>query len=101
MGTGQTTHLEFPNGFESCAETHHEVVAYMQDLLGEDRAGETPLHKLYENEGTGGLYLIGIAAANMFEEKNRGREWDGEFFEEVELFCGGFFIEGGGINAAV
>lgn len=39
-----------------------------------------------ENSGTGGIYELGEQWTDEFEELNKGREWDGEFFDELEAF---------------
>jgi hypothetical protein len=76
---------KFPNGFTSWVETHHEVVEYLTNTL---RLGYTcPIALARQQEqGTGGLYELGEELTDKFEALNKGREWDGEFFDELEDF---------------
>jgi hypothetical protein len=77
----------FPNGFTSWAETHHEVVQF---ITNEEQAnkiiGEDVVTYIASQMGTGGLYELAMKWTDEFEEKNKDREWDGEFFEELERF---------------
>jgi hypothetical protein len=77
----------FPNGFENWAETHYEVVSYIQSHLRHYMDDKSLIYDVYAKYGTGGMYELSIAWTNEFEEQNIGREWDGEFFDEVEEFC--------------
>ena len=70
---------EFPNGFDSWYETHHEVVSFL--TLEYARVAE-----IYEMEGTERMYELARELTDEFETLNKGREWDGEFFEEIESF---------------
>jgi hypothetical protein len=74
---------DFPNGFQSWMETHYEVVAHITQLT--DVEGSIP-NKRMEEQGTGGLYELAEELTNQFEELHKGREWDGEFFDEVCRF---------------
>jgi hypothetical protein len=49
--------------------------------------------KIQEKRGHGGLYELAEAWANEFEEKHKGREWDGEFFDEIDKFLDEKFSE--------
>lgn len=72
-----------PNGFESWHETHFEVVDFIiKHRLIED----TVIHEAQQEYGSCGLYELAEEWTNEFEEKNRGREWDGEFFDEIFKF---------------
>ncbi len=80
----------FPNGFESWQETHYEVVAAITiKLLADDQYAEfrDDLACLTIREkGHGGLYELAYDLTDEFENLHQGREWDGEFFEEIENF---------------
>lgn len=80
--------INFPNGFTCWVETHHEVVSYIarQLNLNDYMTEGTKVRQVYENRGTGGLYELAEDWTHLFEQLNKGRVWDGEFFEEVELF---------------
>lgn len=73
-----------PNGFESWAETHHEVVAEItrQQSLCREGVVETRL----EQQGIGGLYELGIELTDKFEAIHEGRNWDWEWLETIERF---------------
>lgn len=78
------------NGFESWHETHFEVVSEItQRLIKPDgdawRTCMTEKHAV--DETTSGMYELAYDLTNKFERINKGRKWDGEFFEEVEEFC--------------
>lgn len=76
---------QFPNGFTSWAETHHEIVSAVTEIMLTDHL-PTALEEIQLSQGTGGIYEFCIDLADEFEELNRGREWDGEFFDEIEAF---------------
>lgn len=74
----------FPNGFSSWQETHFEIVSYIKDDL--KRGLKTMFTNISENQGTGGLYEIAEELTDKFEKQHKGREWDGDFFDEIESF---------------
>ena len=76
---------EFPNGFGSWHETHHEVVSFLT-LEYERDSVTSRVAEFYERNGTGGMYELARELTDEFETLNKGREWDGEFFEEIEFF---------------
>lgn len=70
------SNIEFPNGFTSWYETMIEI-AWLWDYEHT---------KFYDQNGTGGVYEKIREWTDEFEELHRGREWDGDFFEEIESF---------------
>lgn len=46
----------------------------------------TQIKNVIESKGTGGLYELAESWTDEFEKQNEGREWDGEFFDEVNSF---------------
>ena len=81
---------EFPNGFESWQETHYEVVAAITtELISYDEYSNFN-HQLIrttlQEKGHGGLYELANDLTDEFELLNKDREWDGEFFDEIERF---------------
>lgn len=76
---------QFPNGFVNWAETHHEVVSIVTAIM---LKGSLPivLEEAQLMDGHFGITQFCIDVADEFEELNRGREWDGEFYEEIEQF---------------
>lgn len=80
---------EFPNGFESFMETHHEVVTALT-LAREKNHPVT--ETMNEEGGTGRFYEVATEWTKEFETTNKGREWDGEFFDEIESFINSKFL---------
>ena len=82
----------FPNGFESWMETHHEIVSAMtQELLSwnnipDDKRKSKIMSRLYYEQGTGAMYELAQELTDEFEKEYQGVEWDGEFFDEIEKF---------------
>ena len=78
---------QFPNGFTSWQETHYEVVSFLTLSLDreEDQFYEV-LGRIMESNGVGYFYELAEGLTDKFEGLNCGREWDGEFFEELESF---------------
>lgn len=79
------TDKEFPNGFTSWVETHHEIVTYITRKLQESAGGE--ILNVMNTRGTGGIYELAEDWTDEFEEVNEGVNWDGEFFDEIDYFC--------------
>jgi hypothetical protein len=75
----------FPNGFDNWYETHHEVVSFMERECR--RSEDCEVVKVLYTQGTGGIYELAKEWTDEFEKLNKGREWDGEFFDEIEKFC--------------
>lgn len=77
--------MEFVNGFDSWHETHFEVVqAITIEHVKDEPQGV--VKQRHEAKGHGGLYELAEELTNEFEELNKGREWDGEFFDEIGEF---------------
>ena len=70
---------QFPNGFRNWSETHHEIVA-MLTMVQYDEGD------IYFLDGTGGAWEWTESVTDEFERCNKGREWDGEYFDELEEF---------------
>ena len=79
------THKYFPNGFTSWAETHHEIVYEVEQMRDSDNMHDL-IVDIQQSKGTGGFYELCIDWTDEFERLNKGREWDGEFFQEIEEF---------------
>jgi hypothetical protein len=77
---------QFPNGFSSWAETHHEIVSIVTLAMENSKTMPISLEEIQMQSGTGGIWELCIDLTDQFEELNRDREWDGEFFEEVYEF---------------
>lgn len=77
---------KFINGFISWQETHFEVVDFITTIRVQDTLTGV-IAERQESQGTGGLYELAEEWTDEFEILNKGREWDGEFFDEIEEFC--------------
>jgi len=73
----------FPNGFSSWQETHYEVVQYLTSTLDVENSLAI---KTQETGGHGALYELAEELTDEFEKINQGKEWDGNFFDEIDLF---------------
>jgi hypothetical protein len=69
----------------SWIETHHEIVSAIAISLYLDEP-DTIFINRREEQGTGGLYELAEELTDEFELLNKDREWDGEFFDEIEEF---------------
>lgn len=74
-----------PNGFVSWNETLLEIASHVYYVLDQQN-GISLITKTRETEGITGVHELIINWAKEFENMNIGREWDGEFFEEIEKF---------------
>ena len=73
----------FPNGFASWQETHFEVVR----RIASHTDNETGIiHFIMTMGGTGGLYEFAEALTDEFENAHKNKEWDGEFFDQLDAF---------------
>jgi hypothetical protein len=74
---------KFPNGFKSWMETYHEIVEF---IALDDEGETTTIGRVRADKGLCELYSLAESWADEFEYVNEGREWDGEFFDEIEQF---------------
>lgn len=84
---------QFPNGFASWQETHYEVVSEIttQLMLYFEQNLCNAVGERYEAQGRGGMYELAEELTDEFELLNKGRDWDGEFFDELESFLSSKF----------
>lgn len=75
----------FPNGFASWKDTHFEVVSFIA-IQQERCVKDCMIYDVQNAQGTGGIYKLADEWTSEFENENKGREWDGEFFDELEAF---------------
>lgn len=80
--------ISFPNGFAAWHESHFEFVEIILKAI--DTEGSYP-HEVHQEHGIGGLYELAHDMTNQFEHLHTGREWNGEFFDEVESFANSYF----------
>lgn len=76
---------KFPNGFNSWMETHHEVVEAITLNLSKERY-EGEVKRRYDAQGRGGIWELSEELTDKFEKLNKDREWDGDYFDELEEF---------------
>jgi len=80
---------DYPNGFTSWNETHYEVVQSITMEITMEIVKDVPtgtVAKRHEAQGHGGLYELAEELTDKFEKLNRGKQWDGEFFDEIDKF---------------
>lgn len=65
-------------------ETHYEVVAAIERIRQQDEDTWPDFFKFVD--GTGGFWELSKDITLAFENKNADREWNGEFFDEIEAF---------------
>lgn len=81
--------IEFPNGFSSWRETFFEVVDEISAQLRGNKADDfrKRMQKQYHiSESHMDMHELAKLITDEFEQKNKGREWDGEFWDEIEAF---------------
>lgn len=78
--------VKFPNGFRSWMETFAEVYEFIT-LERQKPSLKGVMKEVQEQSGTCGFYDLAQEWTAEFEAIYFKREWDGEFFEEVEEFC--------------
>ncbi len=71
---------QFVNGFQSYIETHFEVC---RNLF---YAGNLQARYYESKEGGGALAELAQQITDCFEKQNENREWDGEFWEEIDTY---------------
>lgn len=70
------------NGTTAWIETHFEVVRF----ITQNEDSFPTIQNILEEKGTGGLYELSEDLTDEFETSYEGKEWDGEFFDEIEEF---------------
>ena len=78
--------VEFVNGFDNWHETHYQIVRainYNEDIKG------TITNNIASESGTGELMRLAETLTNEFEALHKEREWDGEWFDEIDEFLEG------------
>lgn len=65
-------------------ETYSQITRSLWEYV--DTHESNKIKELYEQQGTGGLWLIAEEYSKQFDELHKNKEWDGEFFDEIEIF---------------
>ena len=87
MSSTQKPEISFPNGFESWAETHHDIVEAINRQLENE---ESIAFKVEAEKGIGGIYELGTELTHQFEASHNDSTWiDGDYFTELEKFLNG------------
>ena len=81
--SGFTVYLEKQRNWR---ETFYEVVAAIEQ--SKNRGSCTPklITEIQDQQGHCGFYDLAIKLTDEFEKLNEGRQWDGEFFDEIDNF---------------
>jgi hypothetical protein len=66
-------------------ETHYEISGAIYLEFEKDNPTGLVAER-HAAQGTGGLYELAEELTDEFEEMNNGREWDGEYIEEIYSF---------------
>lgn len=75
---------QFPNGFQSWSETHFEVVKEISHQS--ETCRHKGLDKVFEGGGRCALQSLALELTDKFENLHEGREWDGEFWDVIDVF---------------
>jgi len=78
----------FPNGFDSWLETFYEIVTTINERYETENPFAPLALEVSYKGGRGFRRLLAEAMTDEFENMNKGREWDGGFFDEVDDFVG-------------
>lgn len=79
-----TLHKQPEPSLSNILETHYEVVAAIERIRQQDEDTWPDFFKFVD--GTGGFWELAKDITLAFEKKNADRQWDGEFFDEIEAF---------------
>lgn len=82
---------EFPNGFTSWMETHHEVVSEINSLIWADTFDQDSdgiIEERFREQGIGGMYELAEELTDAFEKQFEGVVWgeELEYFDTIETF---------------
>lgn len=75
--------MGYQNGKESWMETFWLITKQMQAEINSKKFLES---KWYSDGGMLSEYTLAVSLADEFEKANKGRDWDGEWIEEIEKF---------------
>lgn len=76
-----------PKAVSEFLETHYEFAGLIERMRALPE-NEQPnlIREINDEQGTGGFWELAESLTKEFMAKNADREWDGEFFDEVEEF---------------
>jgi len=84
---------DFPNGFTSWYETFFEIASAISHVARQEFPRGV-VAEVQQAQGTGGLYELAEELTDKFEALHTGRHWDGEFFDELEVYMSKELFEG-------
>jgi hypothetical protein len=70
---------------EEYLETYFEITMRITHSLA-DYGQPDFVTKRYDNQGRGGVWELAKELTDEFQEIHKDKEWDGEFFDELDLF---------------
>jgi hypothetical protein len=73
-------------GFKEWAETHHEVVTYLEELSTHLDMLPRLLDNVINEDTTSGIYDLGIQLTNDFVNQYEPADWNGEWIETIREF---------------
>ena len=77
--------INFPNGFTSWYETHHEIVSSVYWHV--ENGKNSIAAQIQSDKGRGGLYELAKELTDQFEEEYKDETWEEtDWFETLEEF---------------
>ena len=74
---------QFVNGFDSWIESYNEISNIIRNLIEK----ENPIiSEMYSKTGYGLIYELSKDLTHEFELLNKDRDWDGDWYDEIEAF---------------
>lgn len=70
---------------EEYLETYFEITMRITRSLADSRKPDF-VTKRYDKQGRGGVWELAKELTDEFQEIHKDKEWDGEFFDELDLF---------------
>lgn len=77
---------KYPNGITSWKETYYQFSVAIQNHLDKMPEVNSVVWRRYTGQGLGGMWELAEEFTNEFEQLNKDREWDGEYFDEIDEF---------------
>ena len=75
---------EYKDELSDYLETYHEITRCIWEAIDSDFLNEIKL--VYDQNGTGAMYELAKAFTDEFQRIHHARQWDGDFFDEIETF---------------
>lgn len=76
----------YPNGLTNWKETYYQFSTAIQNHLDTMPDVESVVQIRHEQQGSGGLWELADEWTDEFEKLHKGREWDGDYFDEIDAF---------------